>query len=524
MRLTATIYPNRELRVVMHPERRSAPLPEDSPPEVLSLQTPVGDIIPGFEAVTESEVGEATAPPLTLHPNSEPPGPKPGFGVMGRETKFGTTARRQLLRCGGVFDLERIPPGEVLFLTGTLPGGTMDAMVAIAANSSRLVDSLKSWIAKNETNTYALYVWERQKRGALHLHYAVHIKDPLGRARILGGFKRWWFNALTRIAADSSVDLFEWANRKGSWRDRPDVVQADAQECFKSPSSYLAKYASKGSGKEAARANEDGEVMPWPVRWWGCSRPLLAACRRYTETVSCEGLSLAEQATKKEQIYELFATNFSNIRERDTVNTLGGDGESVEVAGSTWHSYTDLAQSSRVWVGFGPQFRDVWNRVVPCVVKPRRSYESLDRNEGVSVEQVRSDVDSGAGHLHHPDNLVPVPTGNSAGRNRKHSRVSISPGQLSTGVVVDQGPGTGSRGSGRKRTAFGLDSLRHLRDGRTSQRASGVSDGLLRLGTYWTVSRRVCVRTVPSPAQYLEAERIRLHSAWTWCTMAASRH
>lgn len=522
MKYIARLYPNRELRVVRCPER----IPRDSPSPGLSTpQIPAGGIPCGSEAEPEDEASEpeATPSPLTLHPNSKP-GFKVGYGTMGRGTQFGVNARRSLLRCGGVFDLERIPPSQVAFLTGTLPGGTMDAMVAIAAWSSCLVNRLKAWISKYAKDTYSLYVWERQRRGALHLHYAVHIPCPVARHRILVGFKPWWVAALGRIGADADVDMFAWANGKGSWAGRPDVVQADAQECTKTISGYLAKYASKQEGKGGAHADCDGAVMPWPVRWWGCSRPLLAACRKYTEELVLEGASWRESKLKDEEIYSVFAKSFYSKKDRDNVEELGGGSDSVEDSGSSWHSYRDKAGSSRVWVGFGPQYREAWNMVVPILRKEKIYAEALDRNERAGMGELRQPPTADERRSHDNLSVVSASSGDAARGARKPARRGPCPFTLPVEFDARRNDGDVEPSPSGLRLALGPARLCPNHSGRASVGSGCSRSERLYLGVYWEVCRSTQACAVPAPFQYLEVERILRRARWTWCTMAASRH
>lgn len=374
MKYVVSLYPNRELRVVRCPSRAvgAEPCPRVVPPQI-----PAGGIPEASEAVPESEPGSSEVPPspLTLHPNSEP-GVRPGWGVMGRETRFGTNARRSLLRCGGVFDADSIPPGEVVFLTGTLPGGTMDAFVTLASWSSAIVDRLKSWISKHEKATYSMYVWERQKRGALHLHYAVRLSDPSARSAVLAGFKSWWYRQMCRISDDSGVDVFEWKGGAGTWRGKCEVIQADAQLCEKSISSYLAKYASKGAGKVNEGCDGEGVKMPWPVRWWGCSRHLGARCRELTKKEVFEGISWGQEKTKTEFVKGAFERGFNSSEEISKLHGQGFTADNCDDLSNIRHRYSDKAKTSEVFVGYGPNSVNVYNEIIEFF-RPSKNYEPI---------------------------------------------------------------------------------------------------------------------------------------------------
>lgn len=262
-RTIAQVFPNNELRLTF----------SSCGKKVVSAGSEEGS--PKLRG--NAPVSSASVPPtLTLGPNSEPvsSGVKSGFGALGKFTRFGLYGKRQILRAGGAIDQD-FAPEETVFLTGTLPGGTRDAFWAIAAYSSYLVDRLKSWINKYVKTVHSFYVWEYQKRGALHLHYAFVCSNPDARKKICERFKMQWYRLLNQISEKSGIDCFERAIG-GTWKHVPAKLQAYAQTVRKSVAAYLSKYCSK-----TADSIVDGRGFA-PVRWWGVSRPLLELVRGKT--------------------------------------------------------------------------------------------------------------------------------------------------------------------------------------------------------------------------------------------------
>lgn len=277
-------YPNRETRITLYkvpPPRRERP-PQDCRDNATGINS-------RSDACPQSQKRRGDSLDITSElRDTLPEGVsrlKPGFGGDARPTKFGNNARRKLLRAGGAMALLQGGDKRVLFLTGTLPGSTDEAMDAIARYSSYIVDRLKTWLYDNGGTSYSMYVWERQKRGALHLHYAVYI-DPTERGnRIYHGFKQYWYKLLCNVSLQSGIDLF--ARKKGgTWRNSPKVVQAKAVWCTRTIAGYLAKYLSKG--KAGGHCN-DRTPTYYPVRWFGVSRPLNKLLREntYTKEVFC---------------------------------------------------------------------------------------------------------------------------------------------------------------------------------------------------------------------------------------------
>lgn len=260
-RTTLEYYPNNEIRVSCR----------------LAPAAPREEWYSGYEEMA-LPVEPYGPEPLVIREELETEGfpsdeQKPGFGALPRKTRFGLNAKRTLLRAGGAVDKLIKSPNEVIFLTGTLPGSTPEAIQTLARYSSFAIHRLKAWVNKYIPQKKDFYVWELQKRGALHLHYAVVCAEQSIRARVIAGFAGQWGRILESISEQSGVDVFARADG-GTWRDRPDKWRFDAQEVRKSVAGYLSKYCGKDSGKVA-----DGIKAYAPTRWWGVSRPLLEFCR-----------------------------------------------------------------------------------------------------------------------------------------------------------------------------------------------------------------------------------------------------
>jgi len=246
-------YPNNELRLTSYPLR-------------------VGGFSYEPETSTRPEPAPAS-PPLTLPTISEP-SPKSGFGGLPSPTKFGLRGRRTILRAGGALDKSGAKPEEMVFLTGTLPGDTPEAKVAIAAWSGFIVDRLKSWLSKYWRDRHEFYSWEHQQREALHIHWCCWIPDETVRKKVIERFHDQWCRLLELVSEKAEVDLFR-RDEHHTWRGQWEVVQTTAEECYNSVAAYVSKYCSKGDKKAWGRGQ-------CPSRWWGVSRPLMALLRSLT--------------------------------------------------------------------------------------------------------------------------------------------------------------------------------------------------------------------------------------------------
>lgn len=269
--IVAKSLPNSEVRVNFYPVRNRGGL--DPAPSATSKRSEGKENAP----LLMSDSGGC--PPLSLGPNSQTERSSAGFGSLPtRPTRFGLNAVRSLRAHSAA--LERVcPPSECLFITGTLPGSTEDAFKAIAAYSGYIVHRLKSWIGNYAIQKYDFYVWEYQKRGALHLHYCCHIPDEAARGFIQNQFREWWCGILHRIGAFTNCDMFR-KNAQVSHLNNHSIVRAEAQTVKKSVGRYLAKYLSKSINPKRGNAR-----FFTPSRWWGSSRPLKQLAESMTEKI-----------------------------------------------------------------------------------------------------------------------------------------------------------------------------------------------------------------------------------------------
>lgn len=276
MRLKLEIFPNREIRASLTSEPRFRK-------DLLSSQVGCDSECANQEKETHETHGENSVcgrSSLDISCDFQE-SLKPGWGGLPRKTVFGLRAKRTLLRAGGM--MERLFPKEnVVFLTGTLPGSTPEAIKALACWSGYVTNLLKTWVDYYAETEHSFYCWEFQRRGALHIHYAVAIDDDGNRQLVIERFKHQWIRILEQVCAKSGVDLFQ-RGFGGTHRGNPSKVQAYAQTVRKSVAAYLAKYCSKG--------HDTNNAFYCPSRWWGVSRALLKATKEATLTLVLDSLS-----------------------------------------------------------------------------------------------------------------------------------------------------------------------------------------------------------------------------------------
>ncbi len=222
------------------------------------------------------------------------------LGQDNRNTNFTRRARHKILEAGQVVENlcptadPEIAAVNARAITLTLPGSTPEAIRALAAWSSWLVNNLMQEVRDIKKLIHYFWVWEHQKRGALHYHLCIaahpddYSMDELGE---LGDrmISRWWellkvMESKRPVARGGKkgnlpgIDMFERSDKavqaRGgpkTWRDQPEKWRADNQPIKKSVAGYFSKYASKNvsSGYSSNIQNAYS-----PSRWWGMSQSI----------------------------------------------------------------------------------------------------------------------------------------------------------------------------------------------------------------------------------------------------------
>lgn len=212
---------------------------------------------------------------------------------MVRCVQFTRLAKRTVREAGAAMELAC--GRNIVFLTGTLPGGTREALRGICNASAYIYARVRQWIRDTAHGAYTVAVWELQKRGALHLHVAVGHANRKMLARIRAGFRRFWLKLLLLVSRRMQVDLFARA-QGGTWSADWRKCRTDAQYVKKSVAQYLAKYLSKGSNSQA-----HGETFS-PVSWWGISRNLRDLMGEHRQAIEIGRLAPAGVAQIAEKI------------------------------------------------------------------------------------------------------------------------------------------------------------------------------------------------------------------------------
>jgi len=350
MKLKLSAYPNNEIRATFYHERGSKIESADGEDGLGSR-----DDVCGYHSSVTLDITSK------LDPGTE----RPGFGGMPRSTRFGNKARRTLSRAAGVLEKDGVPPSECLFLTGTIPGSTLDAFDAVACWSSWVLHEVKKWINRQGViGNLSMYVWEFQSRGALHLHYFVHVPDEAARARVLWKWAIKWAALINEVGVRFGCDIWEKADGT-SWSHFHGVIQAPAQYVRKSVGAYLSKYLSKNAPTNGQKGDR-GDAFLGPVRWWGVSRPLLQRLDELTDSFEVDGL-----------------TESTFRRVAATVE------ESMSRSEGQVHSYWDKGFNAKTILTFSPGLcNDIYQELWRDLYAPKLA--QLARFRGLAAERVRA--------------------------------------------------------------------------------------------------------------------------------------
>ncbi len=218
----------------------------------------------------------------SLPPSS--PLDRPGeFAPTPERKRAGFTgkARDTLYAAGVVSEIEWGKNGVVV--TGTLPGTSPEAYQLLADSSGEIMSRIWDRVSKyckrklNRPNTLGwFYVWEKQSRGALHVHAYLGgspAEFSLDELQVIGGLiTDWWIETLRKIGDENGVNMFLNSESGDDWTNCPEVYKKgqDVKPLKHSVARYFSKYASKNAASErGATFDGDKDGFPTPKRWWG---------------------------------------------------------------------------------------------------------------------------------------------------------------------------------------------------------------------------------------------------------------
>lgn len=230
------------------------------------------------------------------------------YGRVQSVKRFTAAAKQCILEAGAVVDkhTERSCQRE---LTLTIPGSGWEIYDVVSRWSGWIINRMTQVIRRLEQEGYELYwffVWEHQKRGALHQHWCVASHEsPEFTHNICRLLLAKWYQLLEELSVKTGIDLFKKKGSFGTWRHSPKKWQYNIAPIRKGVARYFSKYCSKNSetskynsrrrtAKARLKANDSDRSCKRPVysfcpsRYWGCNSRIKKLRSDYRVTVSLD--------------------------------------------------------------------------------------------------------------------------------------------------------------------------------------------------------------------------------------------
>lgn len=209
---------------------------------------------------------ERLYPPLDIIQKSQRSKKAPSMR-LNKPKSFTRFSGQRIREAGAAMDIAC--KGNMRFcheVTLTLPANTREAFKALAAYSSHVVNRLFQIIRRNYGDDCLwFFVWEYQKRGALHMHIALYHPDESEGLWIAYQLIQQWNKILCELCELANTDMF--APKQGRRKKLYFEHQHHTAPLRKSVAAYFSKYA----GKEESKNN--WYIQEYPVsRFWGSNR------------------------------------------------------------------------------------------------------------------------------------------------------------------------------------------------------------------------------------------------------------
>ncbi len=244
-------------------------------------------------------------PPLDITKNLQRrPKSLRGWGLKNLPKKFTNKSGQKIRECGAMIDkICGGQPDKARVITLTLPANYDEAFAALASYSGYIINRLFQHVRRSQNpDIFWFFVWEYQKRGALHLHICLASQEKELSSQIGEEMLQDWHQILCDISQKSGICMFSDASKKSCTIKKNH--QNLNQEMRKSCGAYFSKYASKGENIEENSYIKKFSKMYPPSQFWGSSRNLKNLCKEFSyEKILAIGE--AESASHLERVMEL---------------------------------------------------------------------------------------------------------------------------------------------------------------------------------------------------------------------------
>jgi len=283
---------------------------------------------------------------------------KPGWGLPNRRSSFTARGRHTILEGGVIMD--NLHGKQCMFFTGTIPGSGEQVFSTFARYSGYMANLVMQQVRRIVPDPDYMWVYEWQKRGALHMHLVVAFKTEKQAELLSCRLRAAWIRGLQLVSNESGVDLFD--NGMGdSYAGSLLFVRCDCQTVTKSVGRYLAKYVSKAAGEATSKARF------YPGRWWSVSYRLLRAIKESRVTAFSYALTNIQAKMLRDRLVEIIKNQAVALVE--IVNPWVRD---VTGAKSWFNAGDVLSKWKEVIIGFGEHLPPPIHRVAPVIVEQQK--------------------------------------------------------------------------------------------------------------------------------------------------------
>lgn len=281
------------------------------------------------DLVLTSEVQEGSKTSLGL---SDPRYLKPVS-----RTVFTRNARHRLLEAGYICEESRGRDRPGIFVTFTQPGSRRDSYDVLSRYSGYVCNRVLQVLRDDKRAVSWFYVWERQRRGALHLHLFLLLEKGQAWDSYREPLRTAWYNALRDVDESGQGDLFGHAD--GEYCTASSFWRFDYQEVHKSVGGYLSKYVSKNAEQGFSSVPGEADAGVYPRRWWGMSRDLTREINQRRKHISADAV-LVEDCISALDCMDAMAEDIEPVIKHSYVADIG---RSQHRDGSFGTSYRRIA-------------------------------------------------------------------------------------------------------------------------------------------------------------------------------------
>lgn len=201
---------------------------------------------------------------------------------LNKPKNFSARAGQKLRECGAAIDHICGNPDRTVAITLTLPAHHVGAFTALAAYSGYAINRLFQPIRrKYGDDVLWFFVWEYQKRGALHLHCALYHPEKDKALEIGRTFREQWHKILADIGEMADTNMF--LGRNGKDNSSIEKMHFYCEPMKRGLGAYFSKYAGKQESKQ------NWYCQKYPVsRFWGCNYALKALIKKLSFNFTLE--------------------------------------------------------------------------------------------------------------------------------------------------------------------------------------------------------------------------------------------